>query len=307
MSDIVEQSKNSILYETSESACKRFENFYKKIADSEYFIYLSIICAFPILVLAIKLFSKILGIPVWIVILGLLIWISFSAAYFECNEKLELKQLEILMQSNGENPCQEESIQSGFWSSIWPGQSKKSKCLVYMRENYKSKKTVCDPSQVLVEVVAKLQLTYFKTFLEKILETFKNITLNSGYIETAIIGVLFIFMVYILIETGLKHMIYGFFSYLASPRAPQQLTDLNPTIILQTLPQNKPNLILLENRVEELERPKEIVEAIKDKQEKEQSSSSTKPKKEDGSGDRSLNSEESSESSGGDFVIVPSE
>ncbi|XP_058839440.1 uncharacterized protein LOC131694923 [Topomyia yanbarensis] len=218
VSGIVEQSEGSMYLPSVESFCWSITTFLSTIGQNVYLMYFLIptICL-PAVYFLVKILSRVMHVHPLIVVILLFITVSFAITLDECNQKLEMESLAKLMQRGTSNPCEmQHNADRGLygWMENLFGESSEAKCIKHLRETLGASRKTCDPSHVFLEMVAKLQLRYFETFVQKMIDIFKASTASSGIVESVLITVFFILIIYILVTNGLKYGIYGAFNFL---------------------------------------------------------------------------------------------
>lgn len=199
---VVEQSKDSIYQSMAENLCWDLVAWYGTATSSSIFRYVIVPTIVIILVL---IFGKILGISLWVFIPALFFIITYVLTYRDCNNRIELESLTKFMNTDGSNPCA-NSGRSGWW---FTRKYNEAECIQHLMEKHGLKRSFCDPSEVLVEMIAKLHLQYFETFVMRMVSIFKLSTASSGIIETFAICVFILFLLYILMTHAIK---YGLFA-----------------------------------------------------------------------------------------------
>ncbi|XP_058452242.1 uncharacterized protein LOC131430944 [Malaya genurostris] len=217
---IVEQSKGSGYRPVMESFCWNISLFFSRLSENVYLLYflLPTVCL-PAAYILVKILSRIMHIHPAIIVFLLFTTISFFITFDECNRKLELESLAKLMHHDTTNPCDtQHKANRGVtdWLTGLFGQSDEAKCMEHLRKTLGASRKICDPSQVFMVMVAKIQLSYFETFFVKIIEIFKTSTASSGFVESFLIKILLILLVYVLVKTVLKYGISGSFNFLGN-------------------------------------------------------------------------------------------
>lgn len=223
---IVEQSEGSIYRSMAENLCWDLVTWYGSAIQSTVFMYVIVPAVVILLLLVI---CRAFRIPLWFLIIVVCLLITYVSTYRDCNNRLELESLTTLMKKPpGSDPCAEYQQSGSCWVSWWC-KDKKAECIERLQEEYGLKRTVCDPSEVFIEMVAKLQLQYFETFVEKMVSIFENSTAKHGWLKSIGIGIFILGVLYVVIKAfivyGLHSITTFFVEVHTRPRTVQQAAD----------------------------------------------------------------------------------
>ncbi|XP_055636063.1 uncharacterized protein LOC129775389 [Toxorhynchites rutilus septentrionalis] len=215
VSSIMEQSHHGIYQTTAENVFWGLRAMYSSIRNSVFFFFLfvptvGLLTGFFV----VKIMSRVMHVHPLLVVFLMFIGVSYAISLNDCNQKLEMESLAKMM-----NPCQQRHASGGGflgWMQRFFGEDTEAKCREHLRETMGASTRTCDPSEVFVEMVAKLHLKYLETFVYKMISIFNEASATSGMFGKILIGLFLLVLVYILITHGLKYGIYGFSSFLAT-------------------------------------------------------------------------------------------
>uniref|UniRef100_A0A1Q3EXM3 Uncharacterized protein n=1 Tax=Culex tarsalis TaxID=7177 RepID=A0A1Q3EXM3_CULTA len=298
VSSVVEQSEGDgagYFAMATESFCWSIGELTRIVGRNGYFLYVFV----PTLGLIgvywlVKANARIMGIHPVVALILMTLLMTYVISYRDCNRRLEADALTKMNFRDERNPCKQHALRNtGFsgWFMDLVGGSNEARCREYIQQNANQDAVhFCDPSTVAIEMMAKLQMHYFETFVQKMVGIFKTSTAGTGIVGSILIGLFICVLLYILVTTSVKYGLYGSFNFLAAcvtggPRvahpsndlpANQQQMPITLNINLNHPAAGSISTRIDTNRIEEIAEPIPPAQALK---------SSTPPGEEDGSGD----------------------
>ncbi|XP_053698124.1 uncharacterized protein LOC128745148 [Sabethes cyaneus] len=276
---IFEQSKEDVYLPIAESLCLNATLLLQKIGENVVLWYLVIAVVGLILFnYLFRYLSTVLHIPRWLCVALLFGAISYTKQFHECNEELEAAAIAKLHFPDSSNPCNQlHDTQKGWFHGIqtYFGKDPEAECRERLLEAKGVGRTTCDPTEVLVGLIAKIQLKYIQSLVSEIFGALKKNTESAGFLEKIIILCLFLSVFYMLFSITFRCGFEAFFDFLARPRHPtaapvtgrthesimstersQSTTTAAPAITLNINVSQAPKKISRKelNRVEELAR-----------------------------------------------------
>ncbi|XP_062563608.1 uncharacterized protein LOC134226681 [Armigeres subalbatus] len=282
VTEIVEQSEGSVYYEMAEKICWSILSLYNKAVQNTIILYL----VSPVIVILLMLsVAKVFHIRLWILIPLLAILITYVITYRDCNNRLELESLAKLMGIGYDADTCRQHTTSNFLGWIFQKDTK-AECMEHLRQTYRLKRDFCDPSEVFIEMVAKLQLTYFETIVHKLLSIFKTSTSSSGFVESIFICIFILLMVYLILTVGIKYGLYASGNFMATViTSDRKAPVMNPIDAVEQQPSLPQAPITININVTKPKRDNSRIEPISNRIEEISDSVEPLAIAEDGSGD----------------------
>ncbi|XP_055534735.1 uncharacterized protein LOC129724117 [Wyeomyia smithii] len=217
ISGIIEQSTDSVYHHIAESVCLTLMGYAQQISQNEIIRYLLLsLVGLPVLFYVVKFLSRLMHASPYIIVPALFLMIGLVTEFNECRNKQEIEAMARLYHADTDNPCQKlDVLQQGTFGFVnsWFSKDPRVECEKHLSEILGATRTTCDPSQLLIGMIAKLQMKYFESVFIKIYNIFEKITASRGYVETIIIAVFLIALVYIIVTNVIKYGIYGSFNF----------------------------------------------------------------------------------------------
>uniref|UniRef100_A0A8D8C995 (northern house mosquito) hypothetical protein n=1 Tax=Culex pipiens TaxID=7175 RepID=A0A8D8C995_CULPI len=278
VSSVVEQSEGGgvgYFAMATESFCWSIGELARMVGANGYFLYVFV----PTLGLLgvywlVKVNARIMGINPLVALILMALLMTYVITYRDCNRRMEADALAKMSFRDERNPCQQRALRNtGFsgWFMDLVGGSSEARCREYIQQqSNEDTVNLCDPSTVAIEMMAKLQMHYFETFVQKMVAIFKTSTAGSGLAGSILIGLFICVLLYILVTTGVKYGIYGGFNFLgacltggtrpahssnALPAGQQQQLPITLNINL-THPAGSISSRIDTNRIEEIAEPR---------------------------------------------------
>lgn len=139
--------------------------------------------------------------------------LRIAFAYLECNNQKRVNQIIAFrnLQKSG-NPCQNADLQLPWYVELFKD-SPEQACIKYLNDQGKIDRDTCLPDEVVGYCITNTMAFFSETIIKSSIETFKNVTVNSSYIQMAIIGVMIICLMVIFGKVFIFTMISSFFKH----------------------------------------------------------------------------------------------
>ncbi|XP_055680039.1 uncharacterized protein LOC129788069 [Lutzomyia longipalpis] len=197
--EVIEMSREGRLEQVKEiviSVTDIITNYLNEIYNSDTLLFLSLAVA---TVGFVWIVSRRLQRNIVLVFILTIVAISYFLMYLDCNQKLEIEKLMELNRMAGKNPCH---VKQSFFS--W-GTHSEDDCMKHLKNSYGPQRSICRPTEVLLQFFSHLTMTQFVTFIQESHETFSGIFRKYTWKEQIVILPFVLYFTYLMMSILIKY------------------------------------------------------------------------------------------------------
>ncbi|KXJ72120.1 uncharacterized protein LOC115260809 [Aedes albopictus] len=234
LTEIVEQSKENVYYAMAEGACRSLYSFIVATQQNGVFLY-GVLPAIALLVIV--AIAKRFNMRWWIVAPLCALIGTYIMTYRDCNNRLELQSLIKVMKRGDDqsNPCKQ--------LTSWFSSGAEANCMDYLQNVHGLKRAFCDPSEVAIEMLARLPMKYFGVVVDETNSIIDSVSSKFGWMRTILMGTSIMGLIYTIVTTCIPSSLIAGFKYWRLDRPePRRAESIQNAGTHQPLPQQPINV-----------------------------------------------------------------